>query len=264
MSKTFVLSFVLWIAAALSAAAQSPAPPNEKGVPMGALAPEAIAKVRPKAAFDFTGTWLHAMGQGNPWQFSPPQGAKLTPAAQAIFAASKKASAEGKAYRDDIGHCWPAGVPMIMTRVWPIAIIQKPTVIYMVSGFMNAVRIIYTDGRKHTDPDVVIPSFNGESVGHWENEMLVVDTVGFVPDHHWIDNGVPASDQLHVIEKMRLIDKGATLEIQYTMTDPKTFEGEWNWTKRWKRVDDQEITEAECLPNLNEHLLSTGAEHNVK
>ncbi len=258
------MKFTWILVCAAVAVAQSPAPLDEHGVALGALAPAAIAKQRPKPGFDLTGTWLHAMGPGNPWQFSPPQGAKLTPAAQAQFDAYKKAQAEGKAYRDDIGHCWPAGVPMIMTRVWPIAMIQKPTMIVMISGFMNAVRLIYTDGRKHTDPDVVIPSFNGESIGHWEGDTLVVDTVGFVNDHHWIDNGVPASDQLHVIERMRLIDKGATLEIEYRMTDPKSWEGEWKWTKRWKRVDDQEITEAECLPDLNEHLLSTGAEHNVR
>ena len=240
--------------------AQSPAPLDEHGKPLGALAPAAIAKPRPKPAFDLTGTWLHAGGPGNPWQFSPPAGFKLTPAAQAQYDAYKKAQSEGKSYRDDIGHCWPAGLPIIMTRVWPIAMIQKPTVIFMVSGFMNSVRIIYLDGRKHTDPDVVISSFNGESIGHWEGDSLVVDTTGFVNDHHWIDNGIPASDALHVIERMRMLDNGATLEIQYTMTDPKSWEGEWKWTKRWRRVDDQEITEAECLPDLNEHLLSTNSD----
>ncbi|MEP6963450.1 MAG: hypothetical protein ABI995_15320 [Acidobacteriota bacterium] len=105
-------------------------------------------------------------GANNPWQFAPPvAGFKLTAEAQKHYDASKKAAQEGKAYHDDIGQCWPAGLPMIMTRVWPIAMIQKPTVIYMVSGFMNSVRIIYIDGRQHTDPDIVIASFNGESVG---------------------------------------------------------------------------------------------------
>jgi len=244
--------------------AQSLAPLNEEGVALGALAPAAIAKSKVKPGFDITGTWLHGGGQNNPWQFSPPTGAKLTAVAQKEYDAYKKAQAEGKAYKDDIGQCWPAGVPMIMTRVWPIAMVQKPTAIFMVSGFMNAVRIIYTDGRKHSDPDVVIPSFNGESIGRWEGDTLVVDTNGFVNDHHWIDNGVPASDQLHIVERMRLLDKGATLEIAYTATDPKMWEGEWKWTKRWRRVDDQEITEAECLPDLNSHLLSTGSEHNVR
>jgi hypothetical protein len=259
-----VSPLILAAVASATLCAQSLAPLNEDGVPLGALAPSAIAKSKVKPGFDVTGTWLHSGGPGNPWQFSPPKDAKLTPAAQVQLDAYKKAAAEKKAYRDDIGHCWPAGLPMIMTRVWPIAMVQKPTAIFMISGFMNAVRIIYTDGRKHSDPDVIIPSFNGESVGHWEGDTLVVDTIGFVNDHHWIDNGVPASDALHVVERMRLIDKSATLEIQYTMTDPKTFQGEWQWTKRWKRVDDQEITEAECLPDLNDHLLSTGASHNVQ
>src|SRR5579863_6056710 len=95
------------LAAALVSKAQSLAPLNEKGVPVGALAPEAIAKTRPKPAFDITGTWLHGGGQNNPWQFAPPAGAKLTPAAQVQYDAARKAAAEGKAYHDDIGACWP-------------------------------------------------------------------------------------------------------------------------------------------------------------
>ncbi|HEY1241894.1 MAG TPA: hypothetical protein VGF16_15130 [Bryobacteraceae bacterium] len=249
---------------AAPAVAQAPAPLDANGVPVGALAPAKLNKERPKPPFDVTGTWLHAIGPNNPWQFSPPQGFQLTPSAQAEYDANKKAVAEGKSYKDDIGHCWPAGLPIIMTRVWPIAMVQKPTVIHMISGFMNSVRIIYLDGRKHTDPDVIIASFNGESIGQWEGDTLVVDTVGFVNDHHWVDTGVPASDALHVVERMRMLDKGATLEIQYSMTDPKSWVGEWKWTKRWKRVDDQEISEAECLPDLNQHLLSTGSDRSSR
>ena len=70
--------------------------------------------------------------------------------------------------------------------------IQLPTAIYMISGFMNSIRIIYLDGRKHTDPDVVVRSFDGESIGHWENDTLVVDTRNFVEEHHWLDGGIPA------------------------------------------------------------------------
>ena len=161
-------------------AQSTPAPPAPADPPqLGALAPSNIAKPRPKPPFDITGTWLHAFSRDNPFTFSPPPGFKLTPEAQVQYDAAKKARAEGKAYHDDIGQCWPAGLPVIMTRVWPIAMIQKPTAIFMVSGFMNSTRIIYLDGRKHTDPDLVIPSFNGESIGHWEGDTLVVDTVGF-------------------------------------------------------------------------------------
>jgi hypothetical protein len=248
--------------AAATAWAQAPStppsapPPTAPPVQIGALAPANINKTRPRPGFDITGTWLHAMARDNPFQFAPPPDFKLTPEAQVQYDAAKKARAEGKAYHDDIGACWPAGLPVLMTRVWPIAMIQKPTVIYMVSGFMNSVRIIYLDGRKHTDPDIIIPSFNGESIGHWEGDSLVVDTVGFVADHHWLDNGIPMSDQAHVVERMSLLGDGATLQIEYTISDPKNWVGEWKWTKRWKRVDDTDITEASCLPDLNEHMPS--------
>jgi hypothetical protein len=244
--------------------AVSPAIRAQETPPLGALAPANIAKSRPKPPFDITGTWQHDLGPNNPFRFSPPAGFKLTPAAQVHYDASRKATAEGKVYRDDIGQCWPAGVPIIMTRVWPIAMVQTPTVIFMISGFMNSVRMIYTDGRAHTDPDIVIRSFNGESIGRWEGDTLVVDTRNFVDDHHWIDNGIPASDALRIVERIRMINNGSHLEIEYTASDPKSWEGEWKWTKRWRRVNDADITEAECLPDLNEHMPSTKSKVNVR
>src|SRR5678809_881236 len=125
---------------------------------LGALAPANLAKPRPKPPFDLTGTWLHGGGANNPFQFAPPPGFKLTPEAQVHYDAAQKAAAEGKVYRDDIGQCWPAGLPVIMTRVWPIAMMQFPTVIYMVSEFMNSLRVVYMDGRPHTDPCLLYTS----------------------------------------------------------------------------------------------------------
>lgn len=248
----------------LPAAAQPAPKPAAAPVPLGALAPANLAKPRPKPAFDITGTWLHGGGANNGFRFSPPAGFKLTPESQVQYDAAQAAAKQGKVYRDDIGQCWPAGLPVIMTRVWAIAMVQRPTAIYMISGFMNSVRIIYLDGRPHTDPDVVIPSFNGESIGRWEGDSLVVDTTGFVNDHHWIDNGIPVTDALHIVERMKLIDNGANLQIETTASDPKSWVGEWSWTKRWRRVDDTDITEASCLPDLNEHMLSTKGNANVR
>jgi hypothetical protein len=233
----------------------------------GALAPANLAKPRPKPPFDLTGTWLHDNSSGaNSWRFVPPT-FKLTPEAQVHYDASQKAAKEGKVYRDDIGQCWPAGMPLIMTRVWPIAMIQMPTAIYMTSAFMNSLRIIYLDGRSHSDPDVAIPTFNGESIGRWEGNTLVVDTRHFVDHHHWMDQGgssIPASDKLHIIERIRLVNNGAVLEIEYTMTDPKNWVGEWKMTKQWKRVDDTDISEVECWPDLNDHVRSTSSSSQIR
>ena len=246
------------------AVAPAPAVPAD---PLSALAPENLAKPRPKAPFDLTGNWFIAGGvPGGGWLFGRTAEVlpKLTPAAQKHFDAYTAAFKAGKVYRDDIGKCWPAGMPIIMTRVWPIAMIQLPTAIYMISEFMNSLRVIYLDGRTHTDPDIVVRTFNGESIGRWEGDTLVVDTRNFTDlDKHWVDQGIPASKDFRMIERYRLINNGNVLEGEWTLIDPQNWEGEWKGTRRWNRVTDHDIQEVECLPDLNEHLQSTSSSVHV-
>lgn len=257
LSRLSLLAAAWLLAGAPVALAQSPPPAQ-----LGALAPENLKKPRPKPPFDLTGTWIHD-SKRTPFRFGPPY-PKFKPEAQKEFDAGVQATAEHRAYKDYIGQCYPAGMPVIMTRVWPIAMVQLPTVIYMVSGFENAFREIYLDGRKHMDADLVVPSFNGESIGKWEGDTLVVDTNAFTTEHHTIDVGIPISDQFHMVERIRLQDGGKSLEIAYTMTDPKMWEGEWKSVKWWKRVDDQDIVEVECTPDLDEHLPATSSKLNVR
>jgi len=250
---------VIGLLVAASDASAQFQPPGSLGV----LAPANIAKPRAKAPFDLTGAWLHG-GEGE--RFDPPAGFKLTPAAQKHYDAAQLATKEGKIYRNDIGLCWPAGVPIMMTRVWPISMIQLPTSIFMISELMNSLRVVYMDGRPHTDPDIVVPSFNGESIGRWEGDTLVIDTTGFVNDHHWIHDrlGIPASDALHIIERVRMENEGKRLAIEYTLIDPKGWEGEWKMTKHWNRVDDRDIAEVECLPDLNDHMPTVHSKDQVR
>jgi hypothetical protein len=268
---TFTAVFAGLSLAAASASAQAPggqkpaaAAPDAPPVQLSALAPENLTKPRPKAPFDMTGNWFIAGGiPGGGWLFgrTPEVLPKLTPAAQKHFDAYNAAGGKaGKVYRDDIGQCWPAGMPIIMTRVWPIATIQLPTAIYMVSEFMNSFRVIYLDGRQHTDPELVVRTFNGESIGRWEGDTLVVDTRNFTDlDKHWVDQGIPASKDFRMIERYRLINNGNTLEGEWTLIDPQNWEGEWKGTRRWNRVNDHDIQEVQCLPDLNDHLQSTSS-----
>jgi hypothetical protein len=263
---TFVTAS-LFGATALAHAQAQPARPGTSAAPpvqLGALAPANLAKPRPKPPFDLTGTWQHD-GRSSTWKFVP-ETFKLTPQAQVHYDAGVKALKDGGVYRDDIGQCWPSGMPLIMTRVWPIAMVQLPTAIYMISGFENSIRIIYLDGRKHTPADEVVRSFDGESIGRWEGDALVVDTEYFPGHHHWMDQGgasIPASEDMHITERFRMINNG-TFEVDYAMTDPKNWEGEWKFTKRFNRKDDVDISEVECLPNLNEHLPATTSKLSIK
>jgi hypothetical protein len=242
--------------------ATAPAPPSPPAQ-LGALAPENLKKPRPDAPFDLTGTWFVDLSAGfDTWRSGPPY-PKFKGDAATAFAESEQAKKEGKSYRDWIGQCYPAGMPVIMTRVWPIAMIQLPTAIYMVSGFENALRMIYLDGRKHTPADEVVRSYNGESIGHWEGDTLVVDTRSMVSDKHVIDDGLPVSDEFRIIERIRLTNNGKTLEDTWTLIDPRNWEGEWTSVHKWKRTDDTDITEVECLPNLNEKLPATSSKGNI-
>ena len=226
-----------------AAAAQSAAPP----LPPGALSPENLAKPRPKAPFDVTGTWQHELKGPQSWKFVP-QTFELTAAAQVEYDAGRKAAAENKVYRDDIGQCWPAGMPLIMTRVHPFLLMQYPTAIFMVQNFMNSLRIIYMDGRPHSDPDVVVPSWNGESIGHWEGDTLVVDTT-HMTSGTFMNNGFNHSEGLHMVERFRSSPDGSTLWLTQLYEDPAVFKGLAARYVAWTRRPGEFVYPYDCDPS---------------
>jgi hypothetical protein len=242
----------------------TPIPPErlEQMVPkhpgyLGALAPENLQKPRPAPPFDVTGTWFVDLSKGfADYMFGPPYPRFYAPGREALIE-QPKAQARGETYRDAIGQCYPPGMPMLMTRVWPHAFIQMPTAIYVISGFNNSVRTIFLDGREHTDPDLVVPSYNGESVGRWEGDTLVVRTKYFETDNHYIDLGIPISDQFELIERIRLVNGGKTMEVEYQLIDPQMWEGEWKSVKRYNRQDFTDINEANCILQYNANLPGT-------
>ena len=226
---------------------------------LGALAPENLNKARPAAPFNLTGTWFVDLSEGfGRFRFGPPY-PEFIGQGKLDFEEGQRAAAERRPYRDAIGQCFPAGIPMIMTRVWPIAMVQLPTVVYMISNFNNSFRQIFLDGRDWSDPDSIIYTYNGESQGRFEGDTLVVDTRYIETYNHYIDTGIPISEEFRVQERMRMLENGEILEIEYIMTDPVNWVGEWRNTKQWLRVDTTDIGEVECLPDLNDNLPSTQA-----
>ena len=225
----------------------------------GALAPQNLAKPRPKPPFDVTGTWFIDLRRSfADFRFGPPY-PEFNEPGQTALREAEEARRKNVPYRDVIGQCFPAGMPMIMTRVWPISMIQLPTAIYMLFGFTNSMRFIYLDGRPHTDPDTAVYTYNGESIGKWEGDALVVNTKYFEKNQHYIDSGIPISDEFEITERITMSKDGMRLTIDYTMTDPQMWKGEWKSSKSWLRQDYSDIPEAECLPNLNQNLPSTAA-----
>jgi hypothetical protein len=224
---------------------------------LGALAPANLARPRSAPPFDLTGTWFVDLREGfSKFRFGPPY-PEFHEAGQQALREAVEAAQRGETYRDSIGQCYPPGMPMIMTRVWPHAFIQLPTAIYMISGFNNAVRMIYLDGRGFSDPDLVVPSYNGESIGRWVEDVLEVRTRYFETDNHWIDSGLPISDEFEMFERIQLVDGGEVMEVEYTLIDPQNWVGEWKNTKRFVRADYTDINESHCILQYNENLPGT-------
>ena len=240
-----------------AAGASTPWPPvRQEPWPLGALSKENLAKARPAAPFDMTGNWMVIGEQANGGlsQFRPLP--KLKAPAQTLYDAGVKANAAGLAFRDDAGKCWPNGMPKFLNRAWPIQMFQYPTVIVMIQELENQLRWIYTDGRGHGDPDLVPATWNGDSIGRWEGDTLVVDTSNIESKRHWIETGIPVSDQFHIVERWKLLPTGI-LEVKLVMTDPIMWEGEWLSEKHYRRAEDRDPTEVHCPPDLNDHIAGT-------
>jgi len=227
--------------------------PNIGGA-LGALAPENLNKKRPPAPFNMTGTWFPDNSRG--FTFGPPY-PEFIGQAKTDYETGLEMRKTRTSWRDAIGQCYPAGIPMIMTRVWSIMFVQVPTVAVMVSNFNNEFRQIFTDGRQFSDPDTVTFTYGGESIGKYEGDTLVVETRYIETWNHYIDAGIPISDEFKVVERIRMLEAGKVLEIEYIMTDPNGWVGEWRNKKRWLRLDHTDIGQVDCLPDLNDNIPST-------
>jgi hypothetical protein len=111
--------------------------------------------------------------------------------------------------------------PRHMGWPYPLQVVQTPKLTLVLFEADTTFREIYTDGRQHNPDDD--PTWMGHSIGHWEKDTLVVDTVG-VKDAAWLDGeGVPISDQFHVTERLRRLPDGKTLEDLLRIEDKKIF-----------------------------------------
>ena len=144
--------------------------------------------------------------------------------------------------------CWPIGVPgFLLYPVTPIYFVQTPKEVVMIWEEDHMARHVYlTD--KHSP--IVEPSWFGESIGHYENgDTLVVDTIG-LNTRTFVDSfRTPHTEQLHVIERFRIVDGGKALEVNVRVDDPGAFTTPWNAMQRYRRVEQGPMREAVCAEN---------------
>jgi len=155
---------------------------------------------------------------------------------------------------DPEGFCLPPGGPRAFGTPYPAEILQDDDrIIIIFEGGAHVWREIHLDGREHPTGDALNPTYFGHSVGHWEGNTLVVDTVGY-NEKTWLDyGGHMHTDQLHTVERISRPDRN-TLHYETMIDDPAAYSEPWTiaWDIRWS--EGQELAEYICQEN-NKFLL---------
>jgi len=144
--------------------------------------------------------------------------------------------------------CWPGGVPgQLLFIAEPVYFVQTSKEVWIVWERDHHVRRIYLNREHSTAPK---PGWFGESVGHYENGELVVDTIGLAErEYSFVDNyTTPHTKDLHVVERWKLVDGGNTLEATVTVDDPGAFKAPWSGRVRWQKIN-RPIEEWVCAEN---------------
>jgi hypothetical protein len=240
-----VVPAVLLAVLATSAVAAGPADPEQKDAknPPPTLQDwQALAKLP-----DLGGVWTPiisdqvAQEKTNP----PPWTPKVAKQIEHMYAEE----AAGRPF-PVIDHCFPTGMPsyMLITHNAFELLLTPGRVTLLGEGDGNRLRRIYTDGRPHpADPD---PSFHGHSIGHWQGQTLVVDTVALLPQASLAVNeavGVPNNGDMHIVERIHLLDP-VTLADDLEITANKLLSKTWKTTRKYYRQRSQkyDLVEGVC------------------
>ncbi len=227
-NRTFGVALV--IACAVGLAFASAAASQDKKSPSAVKSP-----AKGPAGADLSGVWMDDHSRPNSvmerfWIYKftleePP----MTAWGKAQFDAAKSSFGSHpyplKETNDPVfGTCAPPGFPRIYLHPFPFQIVQAPDEVIVLFEYDSMRHEIYTDGRPHNS--ALGPQWNGDSVGHWEGDTLVAETVN-LSDKTWLDRmGHPHSDQLKVTERFHRVDRDH-LAIDFTFDDPKAYTKPW-------------------------------------
>ena len=241
-------------AALLSIVAPAPAmaqpfapPPPAKPYPLPAdRSPETLFK-------EFGGMWVMNNRISIEKYETIPQ--PLTPKYQALKELQIKNRANGIQVLTADARCIPMGMPRQMDGNFEVMVRGKSLALLTGGGGLQ-VRNIWLDGRKHTPEDDLFETFSGESIGHWEGDTLVIDTIGIRPTNEFL-YGVEGY-KMTVVERVHKTGPD-TLQIDTVVTDPVVFKTPWTYTFTYRRNDAQVLTEQNyCTAALDREVDKDG------
>lgn len=191
---------------------------------------------------DWSGVWSPGASAEARTTATPPV---LTPAAQAILDEFEAGKARGENLQTQGANCVPNGMPGIMRLPYPLEFVYSPGRVNILIETFSEIRRIYVDGRRlPNDPD---PAFNGHSVGRWEGDTLVVETIGLSPMVSLVP-GLQATGQTRIHERITRVSAD-TLVDEITLIDPGLFAEPYVMTQRYTLQPDWEMREYVCQEN---------------
>jgi hypothetical protein len=213
---------------------------------------------------DLSGAWAPSRGgRGADPKLAPPPATPivLKPEYAKPYEARRAAEAEANKRNEPLASaavsCVPYGMPTMMAVVsYPVEITQTPKQLTIVTEAFNEVRRVFMD-KPQLKIDDVPPGFYGRSVGHWDGDTLVIDTVGIKESVRY--QGLPHSDQMRITERMRLVTPDM-LHDQITIEDPVVLEKPLTYTLQYRRMPDYEMVEFVC-ENNREYIDEKGVAH---
>jgi len=220
------------------------------GATMAGLPGAALAQGTPRATAyegvvqwpDWSGVWSPGVGTGSRTTATPP---KLTATAQATVDAFEAGKARGENLQTQAANCVPNGMPGIMRLPYPIEFVYSPGRVNILIETYSEIRRIYVDGRAlPEDPD---PFFNGHSVGRWDGDTLVIDTIGISPQVSVVP-GLHATETTRFRERITRVAPDRLVD-EITITDPALFAEPYVMVQNYTLEPDWEMREYVCQEN---------------
>ncbi len=180
----------------------------------------------------------------------------LQPSTKAALQKANEKALSGQVIAVPKERCWPVGVPaFLLYPATPVYFLQQPQEVLMVWMQDHQVRRIRLNDQHAPNPR---SQWFGDSIGHYEGDTLVVDTIGLSP-RTYVDNFfTPHTDKLHVVERIRMIEGGRTLEVKVHVEDEGAFTTPWNAVQLYRRMDNGPMIETVCAENNDDHF-----DHNI-